>query len=214
MTDSSTRDRYSRRRLLLAGLAFAAVSALGCGEACTCEGPQPEPEPVVVYIVRHAEKQLAPEAGGAGEAGEGEAGEMMRRDPPLSREGQIRALGLPQDIPAQDIDAIFVTRTQRSEQTASAVTALTGLEPIHYPPKDYPGIVKRLRKRHGQKVLLVGHSNTIPPLLKALGVKDKVTIGDQQYGDLWVVTLLPEGRAELETQRFGERVEHRPGPTK
>jgi hypothetical protein len=34
---------------------------------------------------------------------------------------------------------------------------------------------------------VVGHANTIPDLLKKLGVKDQVTIGDNDYDDLFVV---------------------------
>jgi broad specificity phosphatase PhoE len=151
----------------------------------------PEAAEVTVYIVRHAEKQSAGDM------------PMEKEDPPLSAEGQMRAMGLVEDIPVRELDAIYVTKTKRSHDTASAVIALTGIEPIYYPPRDVEGLVARLRKRHGERVLVVGHSNTIPPLLQGLGVQEPIQIADDQYGDLWVVTVAASGTT-LETRRFGE----------
>lgn len=188
---------WPRRRLL--GLAFglAGAMALGCGPSCNC-GPMPESAEVTVYVVRHAEKQVVD--------GEAKAMGGAAEDPPLSPAGQLRAMGLAEDLPVREIDAIYVTKTKRSQDTASAVIALTGIEPIHYPPQDTDGLVARLRKRHGERVLVVGHSNTIPPLLRALGVQEPIEIADDQYGDLWIVTVNASG-ATLEVRRFGESVE-------
>ena len=188
---------YSRRRLLGLGLGLAGVFALGCGDSCSCEGPQPEPEPVTIYIVRHAEKRTPEDTPGMDEA--------TKKDPPLSRAGELRAMSLTEDIPAETLDAIYVTKTKRSEHTAAPVVALTGIEPIHYPPRDVEGLVERLRKRSGQSVLIVGHSNTIPELLGALGL-DKPTIPEDQYGDLWVVRLRESG-ASVELRDFGGSAE-------
>jgi phosphohistidine phosphatase SixA len=182
----------TRRRFVLA-LALAGLAAAGCGPSCSCSAPLPEAGVVTVYIVRHAEKQPAPEG----------AGEAERRDPPLSPAGELRALGLPEDLPVRDIKAIYVTDTKRSRDTASAVAAINGVTPIVYPPRDVAGLVERLRKRVGQSALVVGHSNTIPALLAALGVEEPVEIAGDQYGDLWVVTLEGEA-ATLERRRFGE----------
>jgi broad specificity phosphatase PhoE len=175
-------------------LAAALLIALG-STSCTCQGPAPEIEPVTIHIVRHGEKQAVPE----------DAPEALKKDPPLSREGQLRALGLADDLPVAELDAVYVTDFERSRQTASGVLAVTGLEPIVYPPRDTAGLVERLRKRTGEHVLIVGHSNTIPPLLKQLGVVEEIEIDEEQYGDLWIVTVTGEGPATLEVRRFGEQ---------
>lgn len=191
-----------RRRNLLGALALAGLAALGCGPSCNCSGPLPEAAPVTVYIVRHAEKQVMPP----------DAPDAQRQDPPLSRAGQIRALGLAQDIPIRAIEAVYLTDTQRARDTASAVLALKGITPIIYPGHDVAGLAARLRQRSGQSALVVGHSNTIPPLLTALGVEPVVELSDDQYGDLWVVTLSAR-ETKLEQRRFGETVERfNPGP--
>ncbi|MFV8754685.1 histidine phosphatase family protein [Nannocystaceae bacterium ST9] len=184
-----------RRRTLRTLLGLALLGAVGCGPSCSCQGPMPEVETVTIYVVRHAEKQPMPT----------DATDIQKKDPPLSREGQLRALGLADDLPITEIDAVYLTDFQRSRQTASAVLAVTGLEPVVYPPKDTAGLVARLRKRSGEQILVVGHSNTIPPLLQQLGVVEDVQIGEEQYGDLWIVTIQGEGPAKLEVRRYGEQ---------
>jgi hypothetical protein len=37
-------------------------------------------------------------------------------------------------------------------------------------------------------VLVVGHSNTLPEILKGLGVTEPVTIGEDEFDSLFVVT--------------------------
>lgn len=186
-------SEWPRRRLFALAFGLAGAMALGCGPSCNC-GPIPESAEITVYVIRHAEKQ------GAGMAMD------KAEDPPLSPAGQLRAMGLVEDLPVRELDAIYVTKTKRSYDTASAVIALTGIEPIYYPPQDTDGLVARLRKRHGERVLVVGHSNTIPPLLQALGVQEPIEIADDQYGDLWIVTV-NAGGTTLEVRRFGESVE-------
>jgi phosphohistidine phosphatase SixA len=195
---------WPRRRLLGLALGLASATALGCGESCACNGPMPEAAEVTVYVIRHGEKQVA--EGDVAKMGAAKMGAAKDDDPPLSPAGQMRAMGLAKDIPCSELDAIYVTKTKRSYDTASAVIAVTGLEPIYYPPRDVDGLVTRLRKRHGQSVLVVGHSNTIPPLLQGLGVQEPIEISDDQYGDLWVVTVAASGTT-LETRRFGESFE-------
>lgn len=184
------------RRRFIATLGFAGLVAAGCGPSCSCDAPLPEGGTVVVYIVRHAEKQAVAE----------DAPEAERKDPPLSQAGQLRALGLTEDVPVREIEAVYVTDTKRSRDTASAVLALNGVTPIVYPPRDVEGLVTRLRRRRGQSVLVVGHSNTIPPLIAQLGIAEPVEIGEDQYGDLWVVTLTDEV-ATLEHRSFGGSLE-------
>jgi phosphohistidine phosphatase SixA len=194
---------WPRRRLLGFAFALAGAAALGCGPSCNCNGPMPEAAEVTIYVVRHCEKQVMPS-----EPPAGGAAPMMAEaeDPPLSPAGQLRAMGLVDDVPVRELDAIYVTKTKRSYDTASAVIALLGIEPVYYPPRDVDGLVSRLRKRHGESVLVVGHSNTIPPLLAGLGVQEPIEIADDQYGDLWVVTVSASG-TKLEVRRFGESFE-------
>ncbi len=60
------------------------------------------------------------------------------------------------------------------------------MEAVPNPARDTDGLVARLRAEHaGGVVLLVGHSNTVPAIIKALGGPD-VTIGDMEYDNLFI----------------------------
>ena len=45
--------------------------------------------------------------------------------------------------------------------------------------------------------LIVGHSNTVPEILKKLGVSEPVHIDDEQFGDLFVVVRGDPGDVTL-----------------
>lgn len=184
-----------RRRAIRAIVLGALLLGAACTPNCSCEGPAPKVEKVTVFVVRHAEKQPVSDS----------APEAERKDPPLSVKGQLRALGLPDDLPVADLDAIYVSNFKRTQQTAAAVVAVTGLEPIVYPAKDAEGLAKRLLARTGEQVLVVGHSNTIPKLLTELGVTETIEIPEEQYGDLFIVRIEGEGKVVLERGRYGEQ---------
>ena len=57
--------------------------------------------------------------------------------------------------------------------------------------KDYPALVAKLRQVEGA-ALVVGHGNTIPAIIKALGVDAPLQITDDDYTNLLVVTLRPK----------------------
>jgi broad specificity phosphatase PhoE len=184
-----------RRRVIRTIALGALLLAAACTPQCSCDQPRPKLEKVTVFVVRHAEKQPVADS----------APEAERKDPPLSAKGQLRALGLPDDLPVGELDAIYVSNFARTRQTAAAVVAVTGLEPIVYAPKDAAGLAERLLARSGEQVLVVGHSNTIPALLGELGVTDTIEIPEDQYGDLFIVRVEGEGKVVLERGRFGEQ---------
>lgn len=177
-----------RRRTIITGLLTALASLGACSGSCGSDagpsGASPAPA-TTVYLVRHAEKA------------EGE-------DPDLAPPGKLRALALPQALALDELAAIYSTATKRTNQTAAPVAAITGLEVTRMPPTDYEGLLQRVRSHAGRAVLVVGHSNTIPPMLAALGVGDQVTLEEDDYGDLFVVSVPAQGAATLELRRFGD----------
>ena len=82
-----------------------------------------------------------------------------------------------------------------------------------YAPKDADGksaprlLLDRLKKEEPRGVVLVvGHSNTVPEILAALGYPEKVEIPATQFDDLFVVT--PRGAAR------GLRAHHQAHPAR
>ena len=123
----------------------------------------------VVFIVRHAEKATT---GG--------------KDPDLSVEGQKRADALAQILKDSKITAVFVTEFKRTQETAAPIASAAHVNPTVLPANDINALVEKLRALNGN-ALVVGHGNTIPELLKALGIATSVSVPEDDYSEIFVV---------------------------
>lgn len=137
----------------------------------------------LVYLVRHAERA----DGGAGAATSAAAGSMTApADPLLSPAGETRAARLAAMLADAGITAIYVTEFRRTQHTGQPLAAKLGLTLQTVPSRDTETLVKRIRASHSNEVVLViGHSNSVPGVIKALGGPD-LTITDQEYDNLFV----------------------------
>jgi broad specificity phosphatase PhoE len=128
----------------------------------------------LVFVVRHAERadQGMTAAPGA--------------DPDLSDAGRSRAMSLWEILRDARITTIFVTEFKRTQRTAEPLATMLRLQPTVVSSKDTAGLVQRVKAATGN-VLVVGHSNTIPDIIKAIAGED-VKIGDSDYDNLFVVT--------------------------
>ena len=122
-----------------------------------------------VFIVRHAEKAAA---GGD--------------NPDLSDAGQKRADALARILKDAQITAVFVTEFKRTQETA-APTAIH-VTPTVVSANDVPGLIVKVRALNGN-ALVVGHGNTIPDLIKALGIATPISVPDDDYTEIFVVSL-------------------------
>lgn len=125
-----------------------------------------------LFVVRHAERA--------------DAGMATVSDPDLSAGGRARAEALASMLKEARITAIYVTEFKRTRQTAEPLAKAMGLEPIVISSKDTPGLVARVKASPGN-ALIVGHSNTVPEIVEALG-GDPVTIAESDYDNLFIVT--------------------------
>ena len=130
----------------------------------------------VVILVRHAER-ADNAAGGAG---------MMASDPDLSAEGRARAATLARTLRDAGITAVFTTQYKRTQQTAAPLAKALGLEPVVVASSESAAVIEKIRAAGGT-VLVVGHSNSVPELLKRLGVTEQVAIEEQEFDNLFVV---------------------------
>lgn len=149
------------------------------------------PANTTIILVRHAEKA------------------DTTSDPVLSAAGTARASALADSLAHSGIAGIIVTPLQRTRQTAQPLATRLGLDPIVVPvggpvADHATGVAALIRDRFaGKKVLVVGHSNTIPAIIRALGIADAVTIPDWEYDDMFVVKADAGGRVTLERSNFG-----------
>jgi phosphohistidine phosphatase SixA len=132
--------------------------------------------PGVVFLVRHAERA---DAGMA-------AAKIAGADPELSEAGKARATALAALLKDAKITAIFTTEYKRTRDTAQPLAAAAGIAATAVDSKDAAGLIARVQASAGN-VLVVGHSNTVPDVIKALGVSEPVAIADDQFDNLFVV---------------------------
>ncbi|HEX9707542.1 MAG TPA: phosphoglycerate mutase family protein [Steroidobacteraceae bacterium] len=140
-----------------------------------------------VFVMRHAEKAtVSPED----------------KNPPLSQAGEARALELAQHFgrapKGQSLDAIFVTELQRTQQTVQPLANRLGIPVIVVPAKDPAQVADRaLDENRGGRVLIVGHSDTVPEIVKELSGADVGAMQETEYGIVYVVAVPRFSRAAV-----------------
>jgi broad specificity phosphatase PhoE len=170
----------------LIALAVLAPSAMSLAQA---------PAASTVVIVRHAE--AVPDSG---------------PDPVLSDAGIARAGALAAALKDGGVHAVIATQYQRTmltgrpvaEAAAIPVTTLSigggaaGLDAY------VRQVVLRVRAAQaGRTTLIVGHSNTVPALVKAFSGVDIGEIAHDSYDQMFVVTLSAPGSGSLVRARYG-----------
>jgi len=145
-----------------------------------------ETRPTVILLVRHAEKALD----------EGD-------DPSLTAAGTARAKALAHVAREAGVSALYSTTYQRTRLTAEPLANALGLSVQTLPPKDIDGLVRKLRTEHaGETVLVSGHSNTVPAVLRALGA-DYEDMDERDYDNLFVAHLAGSGEVTVTLLQFG-----------
>jgi phosphohistidine phosphatase SixA len=146
-----------------------------------------------VFLVRHAEKHTRP-----------------ADDPPLTALGLERARSLYRILQKLKISAIYSTRYDRTRQTALPLAEALDLPVIEYEAKDFEGLVDRIRSDHaGEVVLVVGHSNTVPPIIEAFGCDPVLPIADNAYDNLFAVTLFRGKKPRVFILKYGQPSQNR-----
>lgn len=119
----------------------------------------------------------------------------------LSAFGIERTAALVKVLEDVSLGAVYVSEYPRSRSMGEAVSAATGAELIQVPADDTAGLADRVRRRKGETVLVVGHSNTLPDLIERLG-GPPVMIGEDDHSRLLVLTTGWLERTRLLSLRY------------
>ena len=166
------------KRLLLA----AALSLLTAGSAMA----------QTVVLVRHAEKADA------------------SADPVLSEAGQRRAVDLAVALSDSDLTHVLTSPLQRTVLTARLTAEAHAINPEAI---SFEGgtdahilrIAERIRALPDDAVVLVvGHSNTVPFIARALGETGPSEMADCEYDRLTVISVEDDGDSPTVIGRYGE----------
>ena len=144
----------------------------------------------VVLVVRHAER--APGSG----------------DPPLSDVGQARAADLADIGKLTGISAIVTTQLQRTRQTSAPLADALKITPVVVPTqqdlaKHAAEVAAAVRQQAGKTILVVGHSNTVPGIVAALGGPKIADLCEPEYDSLITLILDAGGSVRMVRTRFG-----------
>lgn len=155
---------------------------LACLLLTACAGvPAEHAAPATYLLVRHAEKDTT-----------------VAKDPPLTAAGQTRAERLATQLARTPLSAIYSTPTRRTRETATPTAQSHGLPIEDYDAADAAAFAVRLRKAHpAGTVLIVGHSDTLPPLVRLLCRCDVGDMDERIYGIRYTVRFDDNGHAQL-----------------
>lgn len=154
----------------------------------------------LVVLVRHAEAAGEPQA-----------------DPPLTNRGAERARALAYALAAADLGAVIVSDRQRTRLTAQVVLDDLGLTP------SVVGIAGGLAAHVGaaaeavralspaKSVLVVGHGNTVPAIIAALGGPPLEDLCHGEYARLFLLLLRADGTTAFIETSYGTSDEEHAG---
>jgi hypothetical protein len=110
-------------------------------------------------------------------------------DPGLTTKGQAQAAHLTDILARARIDAVLSSSYNRTIQTVQGAADARGLPVVTFPDADIPEkLVASLRAMPpGSTALVAGNSFNLSNIVKALGVPEGVTVGTEEYDNLWVV---------------------------
>jgi phosphohistidine phosphatase SixA len=164
-------------------------------QACAPTRPAPVAPAVgtTIIVVRHAEKSTDDP-----------------RDPSLSAAGQERARDLIAVLKSAGVTDIYTTQYKRTRQTAEPFAQQSGISIVERPVNAANSATyardltqEILTRSAGKAVLVVGHSNTVPDIVKALSGSAVAPIADSEYDHVFVVVVPASGSPRLMQLRFG-----------
>jgi phosphohistidine phosphatase SixA len=149
---------------------------------------QQEPAITKIFIVRHAEKETG-------------------KDPALTDAGNRRAGDLMRILQSEGIQKIYVSQYKRTQMTADSMRMQLKIDTVHYAADTLCDNLLNAIMQHsdfGKTILIVAHSNTIPQIIRKLGVTGYPygDIPDNEFDNLFVITYKKE-KAKLKKMKYG-----------
>jgi phosphohistidine phosphatase SixA len=151
---------------------------------------QQEPGVTKIFIVRHAEKETG-------------------KDPLLTAAGNARAGDLMRALQNEGIQKIYVSQFRRTQNTGDSLRLQLKIDTVHYAADTVcDNLISAIMEHSdfGKTILIIGHSNIIPQIIRKLGVTDYPNgdIPDNEFDNLFVITYKKE-KAKVKVMKYGAK---------
>jgi phosphohistidine phosphatase SixA len=166
---------------------FIFLALVGLQNSATA---QQEPTVTKIFIVRHAEKETD-------------------KDPLLTAAGNARAGDLMRALQNEGIQKIYVSQFRRTQNTGDSLRLQLKIDTVHYAADTICDNLINAIMEHsdfGKTILIIGHSNTLPQIIRKLGVADYPygDIPDNEFDNLFEITYKKE-KAKLKKMKYGAK---------
>jgi len=141
-----------------------------------------------VILVRHAEKKIEP----------------TNPDPDLAPEGVERAQQIGTYFGEAGINVIYATQYKRTQQTVQPLVNRIGVPATLLNANQTEELVKQIQTLHrGKTIFIAGHNNTVPAIVSVLSGESYPAIPEDQYDNLFIVTIYRFGKAKVTKLKYG-----------
>ncbi|MFD0978040.1 SixA phosphatase family protein [Tropicimonas aquimaris] len=124
----------------------------------------------VIFLIRHAERDWSSSDAGLVDA------------------GRERAVGWAEVLSDANLDVIVTSEMMRTRETGALIASVLKLPTIEVPRSDHEKLLRLLKTEFSDdRVLIVGHSSTVPQIVQRLGHPMLFHIAKSDYNDLFVV---------------------------
>jgi len=124
-----------------------------------------------IFFVRHADKV------------------SDETDAALSDAGRRRAACLAKTLSDSNIQQIYTSDLQRTQQTAAPLAEQLHLKPVAVPLSKVDDLIAAIRSDKTRNILVVWHDQTLPKILRALGAPEITPIGHTEYDRFFILTF-------------------------
>ncbi len=139
----------------------------------------------IIVLVRHAEKAAAQSD--------------MSADPELSAEGKLRAQRLVKKVGKYRPKEIYSTDFKRTRDTVAPLAAKRNVQIQVYDPRKAAELADKIMRSPSKRILVSGHSNTVPSLANLLGKKELFkNLDESEYTVMWVIRIKKGKLAKIE----------------
>lgn len=130
----------------------------------------------LIILVRHAEKDISENAD--------------PNDPPLNAAGLERAQRFARVIGKYRPGAFYSTNFKRTRDTVSPLAAKRGKQVELYDPRKPNELIEKVLAGKTKRVVIAGHSNSIPGLANAITKKAVFrNLDESEYTVIWLIRI-------------------------